>query len=144
MTRIDFYILPDADETRRQIFLCRLIDKAWRLGNRIRIHAPEAGHRARLDELLWTFDPGSFLPHERDDGNDHDADCPIVIGDATNTDNRELLVNEGPDVPASFATYPRIAEVVNQEATVRSAGRSRYAYYREQGCDLHHHTMEAG
>lgn len=141
MTRVDFYILDDSDETRRQSLVCRLVEKAWRLGNRIWIHASDDGHASTLDDLLWTFSQGSFIPHERADG-EWDRACPVIIGDTPPADDiRHLLVNESTQVPDFCAHFERIAEVVNQSDAVRQAGRSRYTRYRDHGYDLHHHRM---
>src|SRR3569832_2056639 len=72
MTRVDFYILPDASTDGRERLACRLADKAYRLGHEVYIHARDRQHAARLDELLWTFRAGSFVPHQRvDEGEEN-------------------------------------------------------------------------
>ncbi len=140
MTRVDFYILPDADETRRQTYVCRLVDKAYRLGHWVWIHTPTAEHAAALDERLWTFSQGSFVPHERAEGDE--PDCPVVLGEAIEpVRERQLLVNEGSEVPAWFDRFARVAEIVNQDEGVRRRSRERYAFYRDRGYELHHHRV---
>lgn len=142
MTRVDFYILPDADEDRRQVYLCRLVDKAYRLGHRVWIHVPDARRAAALDDRLWSFNQGSFLPHERAGDEEADPDCPVVLGESGDPgDARELLVNEDGDVPAFFTRFERVAEVVNQDDEIRRRGRERFAYYRDHGYELHYHKV---
>lgn len=142
MTRVDFYILPDADEDRRQVYLCRLVDKAYRLGHRVWIHVPEATRAAALDDRLWSFNQGSFLPHERAGAEDADPDCPVVLAEAGEPgDARELLVNEDAEVPAFFTRFERVAEVINQDEETRRRGRERYAFYRDGGHELHYHKV---
>lgn len=139
MTRVDFYILPDDDEDRRQVYLCRLVDKAWRMGNRVWIHVPEDARAEALDERLWTFSEGSFLPHERSgEGAD---DCPVILGGGDPDSARELLVNEDAEVPSFFSRFERVAEVINQDPESKSKGRARYAFYRDRGYELHHHEV---
>ena len=139
MTRVDFYILGDDDEAARQTYLCRLVDKAYRLGHRVWIHVPADERAAALDDRLWTFSQGSFVPHERGDAG---TDCAVVLaGDAGPADERELLVNEGAEVPAFCERFARVAEVVNQAPEARRLGRERYAYYRDHGYELHHHRV---
>ncbi len=141
MPRVDFYILADDDERRRLNYLCRLVEKAWRLGHRVWIHAPAGEHARVLDEHLWTFSQGSFVPHERA-GGEEEASCPIVIGDRPDdADARHLLVNEAEEIPPFIERFARIAEVVNQSPSIRSAARARYTRYRESGCELHHHQV---
>jgi DNA polymerase-3 subunit chi len=141
-TRVDFYILPDADEDRRQVYLCRIADKAWRLGHRIWIHAPANAHAAALDERLWTFSQESFVAHDRSGGETALA-APVVIGDGEEPDSdRALLINEDEDIPAFADRFARIAEVINQEDTTRRRGRSHYASYRDRGFELHYHRID--
>ena len=142
MPRVDFYILADGDEQRRIQYLCRLVDKAYRLGHRVWIRTPVPTHAAVLDERLWTFSQGSFVPHQRAGGEGERA-CPVVIGEQPGDgDERHLLINEGSEVPAFGDLFDRIAEVVNQDPETRAAGRARYARYRDAAYDLHHHQVE--
>lgn len=140
--RVDFYILGDANEERRLHYVCRLTEKAWRLGHTIWIHAPTGAHAEILDARLWTFDPAGFLPHERDDGGDP-ADCPVIIGTTMpGASGPDLLINELAEGVDDNCPATRIAEVVNQSPAIRDAGRSRYARYRDAGCELHHHRVD--
>lgn len=142
MTRVDFYLLPDADEIRRRKYLCRLVEKAWALGHRIWIHVPDADRARALDELLWTFRQGSFVPHERSDATDFDAACPVILGgNDADIAACDLLINEGEEVPPFFSRFPRVAEVVNQDDALRQLGRRRYVFYRDRGYELHHHQV---
>lgn len=140
MSRVDFYILPDDDELRRQSYLCRLVDKATRSGLRVWVHAPESAES--LDDRLWTFSQGSFVPHERA-GADADPACPVLIGASEEPpDEREVLVNDGDEIPSFVARFDRIAEVVNAEPDRRKRARERFRQYREQGHEMHHHEVE--
>lgn len=140
MTRVDFYILPDADEARRQTYLCRLVDKAYRLGHRVWVHVPVEDRAQALDDRLWTFSQGSFVPHERCSGDE--PDCPVVLGVGVEpAGERELLVNEDDEVPAFFSRFRRVAEVINQDDDIRRRGRERYIFYRDRGYELHHHEV---
>lgn len=141
MTRVDFYILSDADEDRREVCLCRVVDKAYRLGHRAWLHVPADARAAALDERLWTFSQQSFLPHDRV-AND-DGTSPVVIGDGREPgDGYSLLVNEDSAVPSFYTRFERVAEFVDQSEETRRHGRANYAYYRQQGCELHVHRFD--
>ena len=45
-------------------YTCRLLRKAWRAGNRVWV-AGSVDQLARLDAMLWAFEPGEFIPHLR-------------------------------------------------------------------------------
>ncbi len=140
--RVDFYILGDANEERRLHYVCRLTDKAWRLGHTVWIHVPSGAHADTLDARLWTFDPDGFLPHERNEDGDL-SDCPVIIGTTIPaTSAPDLLINEQGNIVDDGCRATRIAEVVNQSPAIRDAGRSRYARYRDAGCELHHHRVD--
>lgn len=142
VTRVDFYILPDADEHRRQVYLCRVIDKAYRTGHRIWVHAPANDRATALDERLWTFAQGSFVAHDRSGGETALA-APVVIGDGEEPDGgRALLINEDEEIPPFAGRFTRIAEVINQDDVTRRRGRAHYVYYRDAGFELHYHRVE--
>ena len=67
MTKIDFYLLdnngPADNSTGKSGFACRLTQKVFSQGYKIFIYADDLSLISKMDKLLWTFQPGSFLPH---------------------------------------------------------------------------------
>lgn len=139
MTSIDFYILADSAEARREQLACRLAEKAFGLGHRIYLNAADERQAHALDELLWTFRDGAFLPHAR---LADDASAPIVIGAGEEpAETPDLLINLAPEAPAFFTRFERVAEIVNDEPAVRDAGRERFRFYRDRGYALRTHKL---
>ena len=142
MARVDFYVLAQVDERARHVLACKLAEKAWRLDNTVYIHAGNQSDAEHLDELLWTFRDGSFVPHGlagRDDGTEA---SPIMIGSTdTGIGTRDLLINLCDDIPAFMEGFPRVAELVTSDATCREKSRKRYAAYRDQGHELNTHKL---
>lgn len=133
MTRIDFYVLASSDVHQRRLLACRLTEKAYRMGMKVYIHTPSEEDDQIVDELLWTFRQGSFVPHERQAVSTPEP-VAVVIGHATPPDDiRDLLINLAQRVPPSFDRFERLAELVDQDETVRQEGRRRYRIYKEQG-----------
>ena len=62
MTKIDFYLLDDNGQDKSR-FACRLAQKAFKQGCQIYIYADDQSLINKMDNLLWTFQQGSFLPH---------------------------------------------------------------------------------
>ena len=142
MARVDFYILAQADERARQTLACKLAEKAWRLDNSVYIHARSRADAEHLDELLWTFRDGSFVPHGVVGRDDDTGDSPIMIGcDDATLDNRDLLINLCDDIPPCVEGFPRVAELVTSDENCRSLSRKRYAVYRDQGHELNTHKL---
>ena len=64
MTQVDFYILPETTSDARWLFACRLVDKVQRMGMRVLVAMESEADARAFDELLWTFKPESFMPHQ--------------------------------------------------------------------------------
>ncbi len=45
-----------------------LLKKSLGAGWRVLVRAPDVEAQGRIDDLLWTYDAGSFLPHGVEDG----------------------------------------------------------------------------
>ena len=139
MARVDFYLLPQPGEDARQRFACRLAEKAWKLDNTVHIHVADGNAAARLDELLWTFRDGSFVPHEIEGQGATEA--PVTIGSTTPGSTRDLLINLDQSVPEFAATFPRVAELVTSDDDSKRRSRSRFVHYRDQGHTLETHNL---
>jgi DNA polymerase-3 subunit chi len=141
MTRIDFYILPGQDPYTRRVTACKLIEKAYRQGHAIYLKTDSAEESRQFDDLLWTFRQGSFVPHELASATD--GDVPVIIGhDAPPEGFSDVLVNMALAIPDGFDTFERVAEVVDQDETVRQAGRVRFKAYRDAGYPPETHRLD--
>lgn len=145
MTRIDFYILADASQHGRPLLACRLVDKAYRLGHRIYIHTESEQHTTHMDDLLWTFSQGSFLPHALSTSVT-DSAPPILIGHTHELSpacetGSDVLINLAGSVPLFFSRFARVAEIIDQSSSHKQAGRERYRFYRDRGYDLQSHNV---
>ena len=142
MARVDFYILAQADERARQVLACKLAEKAWRLDNTVYIHTRDRSDAERLDELLWTFRDGSFVPHGLAGSQDGTETSPIVIGCSEDgVETRDLLINLGDEIPTFAEGFPRVAELVTSDENSRQMSRKRYASYRDSGHELNTHNL---
>ncbi len=141
MTRVDFYILNDNAADARQRFVCRLAEKAWQQGNKVYIHTGDPALSTRIDEMLWTFSQGSFVPHGMD--NDPAADeADIHIGHGEEPRHHdEVLINLSSEVPLFFSRFKRVAEIIDGDENQRQQGRERFRFYRERGYPLESHNI---
>jgi len=142
MARIDFYVIERADERSRYTLACKLAEKAYRLENTVYIHTKSAADAKRLDELLWTFRDGSFVPHVVSN-SDGDAEAsPVVIGsDAKNVESRDLLINLCDEIPVFAESFPRVAELVTSDDDCKLMSRKRFAQYRDKGHSIQTHKL---
>ncbi|MGB5260371.1 MAG: DNA polymerase III subunit chi [Gammaproteobacteria bacterium] len=140
MTQVDFYILEDTATNARPLLTCRLTEKAWKQGHRIFINAASPQQLGELDDLLWTFRAGSFIPHAVYTGSDEAQ--PVALGhDTEPAGYNDVLVNLSDTVPAYFSRFERVAELVGGDEQQRAAARERYRYYQDRGYTLNTHKL---
>lgn len=141
MTRVDFYILGSQQEESRELFCCRLVEKAWQQGHRVYINTRDATQTQRLDQLLWTFRDGSFLPHEVYQGAE--GDTPVQLGHQLQPQHHhDVLVNLADETPLYFSQFSRLAEITTQQEEIAAAARKRFKFYRDRGYPLNHHSID--
>lgn len=141
MTKVDFYLLG-AGRDSRELIACRLVEKAWRLGHRVYLLAPDEPAAVELDELLWTFSQGSFVPHavcrQESDAGQH----PVLIGHAEPPAAlSDVLVSLAREVPPWFSRFARVAELVGADEAEKARARERFRFYRERGYPLDTHNL---
>ena len=141
MTRVDFYILRDTGESACALFACRLTEKAVMQGHQVYINAESAAQLLQLDDLLWTFRAGSFLPHAVDIGEDNGASPVLLAHDREPGNSHDVLVNLSNEVPTFFSRFNRVAELAGGNDAQRSEARNRYRYYKDRGYTLHTHEI---
>ena len=144
MTRVDFYVLNSSEADGRLELVCRLTEKAVNQGQPVFIHSRDKSLLARLDILLWTFRPGSFVPHgirePLEPASRIDAD-PVTLSAGEPAAEARVLINLDVAVPSFFSRFDRTLEVVDQQPLTRDAGRERYRFYKHRGYPLHHHAI---
>ncbi len=142
MARVDFYVLQRMDERSRHHLACKLAEKAYKLDHTVYIHTSGPDDARKLDELLWTFRDGSFVPHGLSIASDGTEASPVVIGsDSDGVETRDLLINLCDEIPPFAQSFPRVAEVVTSDENCRHLSRKRYATYRDQGHTINTHKL---
>ena len=140
MPRIDFYVLTQTGEQARQHFACRLAEKAYRLHNTVHIETASRADAERVNELLWTFRDGSFVPHHLLGAVD--LDSPVTVGcESADIAPKDLLINLSDDIPAFAETFVRIAELVSSDQDSKLRSRQRFTTYRDRGHEIETHKL---
>jgi len=142
MSQVDFYVLQTSGETSRQHFACRLAEKAYRLKNTVHIQVTDQRSAAHIDELLWTFRDGSFVPHEILHEVADEPASPVTIGSHSPPPGRcDLLINLGDGIPSAASAFPRVAEIVTSDDESKKRSRRLFAEYRNSGHKLDSHKL---
>lgn len=141
MTLVRFYILNDGTPGSRERFACRLAERGMREGMRTFINVNERPDCRRIDELLWTYNDQSFVPHAIL-GDDPDHDCAVGIGCGQEPgQDYQVLINLADDVPHFFSRFEKTLEIIDGQDAVKQAGRERYRFYQDRGYPLKSHPV---
>jgi DNA polymerase III subunit chi len=141
--RVDFYVLKSAAARQRWAFVCRLTEKAYLKDLKIVIVSDTLADAQALDELLWTFNDRSFIPHKVClDEQSVDPATAVHLTVETALPTADLLVNLAQRLPAQFQRYARIAEVIDADEERRRLGRERFKAYRELKLPLETHQID--
>jgi DNA polymerase-3 subunit chi len=140
--RVDFYVSTEAGDLARLRLACRVTEKAYLAKQRVVVYSDDAALLPRLDELLWTFGDGSFVPHDivAQDGAACEAPVALTTGPLP-AGAADVLVNLASAVPPFFEKFARVAEFLDARPEVRSAGRERFKVYRGKAIEPQTHNV---
>ncbi len=141
--RVDFYHLESSPVERA---LPQLLERVLASGQRAVVMAASDERIEALANLLWTYDPGTWLPHGTlKDG--FAAEQPIWLTTAEeNPNGAKMLVLTDGMASDRLADYDRCLDLFdgnNEEAT--AAARTRWSRAKAAGHELHYwQQTEAG
>lgn len=140
MPRADFYLIQKERFREDPLLLvCELAKRGYAANLPMLVLARDTAQAEALDDLLWSFDPDEYLPHQIA-GDDEDELCPILIATPEmDVPARPLLVNLRDGVPAG--TFDRVLEVVPADPSARGPLRERWKHYQSLGFELNKYDM---
>jgi DNA polymerase-3 subunit chi len=137
MADISFYILPTQSQHERYLFTCKLIEKAYRSGCFCYVLTDTTAQSQRIDDLLWTFRAGSFIPHQIYTG-DIPPVTQVLIGSLVPpVEWQKTVLN----LSSHCTEAERVLEILDNSEETKSVGRERYRHYKEAGHTLNTHKM---
>ena len=140
MPRADFYLIAKPRFAGQPLLLvCELARRACDNNQFTLVLARDAAQAEELDDLLWSFDPDAYLPHQIA-GDDEDELTPVlIVPPGTEAPPRPLVINLRDD--AWTAACERVLEVVPADPEARAPLRERWKQYQALGYDLNKHDM---
>lgn len=140
--QIDFYLLQPNANISKELLVCRITEKAYKLGHKIFIFCQNQEDTHNLDELLWTYKPDSFLPHNIQ-GEGPEPPPPIQLGYTTEPRGfNDILINMAPQYPSFYKKFLRIIEIVDSDDVSKENARKLYREYKKQGFNLNTHEIK--
>ncbi len=137
--QVDFYVLGDSAMTADQL-ACRLAMMAWEQGHKIAVLTETADLANKLDQLMWDYPAGRFLPHSAEPG---DTRSPVIIGksDMPLPAGSEVIINLAPTAISEPDRFKRLLEIVPGSPAQRTASRNKFRSYRDQGLNPVSHAI---
>ena len=129
--QVDFYVLASPTQSPHQL-VCRLALMAWEQGHRIAVVTADQDEAESLDEIMWDYPAGRFLPHQK---GPSPANSPICI-DVSSADinpDRDVVINLADTTVPEPARFSRLLEIVPGAEQKRQASREKFREYREMG-----------
>ncbi len=141
--KVDFYVLSGRSPQQRISFVCRLAAKAYLQDLSIVIWNDNAADAKLCDDLLWTFDDRSFVPHRLTHGGEPiDPQTPVhLMLELESVERADLLINLADRFPAALGRFSRVAEIVDADPERRRLGRERFKTYRDHKLALETHQL---
>ncbi|MGZ5585241.1 MAG: DNA polymerase III subunit chi [Methylobacter sp.] len=140
MAEVSFYILPTESLQDRYLFACKLIEKAYRSGSFCYVLTDSDEQSRIIDDLLWTFRAGSFIPHQIYNGELPELERVILIGSLNGPEHwQKVLFNLSSRYPDAGPKTERVLEILDNSETTKEAGRNRYRQYQQSGMKITTH-----
>lgn len=133
-TRIQFYFNAESPLA----LACELIGKAYGGGHQMAVRAPDGATAHQLDQLLWTLNQQSFIPHVIADSK-LAAQTPVIIDTADHPSPQshgDMLFNLAAETPPDFSGFRLVIEIVSQREEDKQPARLRWNHYKSAGLRL--------
>lgn len=142
MTEIRFYHLKTQGLEQA---LPGLLAKALGTGQRIIVKTADDDAAEKLNDILWTHNPNSFLPHgTKKDG--FAADQPIwITADDDNPNGAAILILTQGAACEDMTAFTLCCEIFDgQDPDAAQNARARWKLYKEKGLTLTYWQQSAG
>ena len=142
MPELSFYILQSESLHDRYFFACRLIEKAYQNGQFCYVLMDSLAEAQTLDDMLWTFRAGSFIPHQLVTQAPPNVVSQVLIGVQNAPPAwRSIVFNLSKQLPVNWESSTRILEILDDSENTKIAGRVRYSAYKQAGATITTHKI---
>ena len=129
MTQISFYLFEKSN-ARQVESACRLCRKILNQQAKIWWYCTDSNMQIELDEMLWTFDPQSFIPHGIDD-----IESSVCISAQLPPSHDCIIFNFNHHALEQIQNIRHIIEIVENNESAKQIGREKFKMYRQFGIE---------
>jgi len=130
-TKVMFHILADKG---LPLSHCACLQAAYfyRQKQKVFIYTQDQQQAHIIDELLWSFDANSFVPHNLKGEGPHYGSA-VEISWQSPTDRRPVLINLTDTVPNFANQFAHIIDFVPTDEQLKQKARDRFKICRQLG-----------
>ena len=122
MPKLSFYILSSENDKQRNFFSCKLIEKAYRNGHFCYVLTESEAQSRMLDNLLWTFRPNSFIPHQIYTGEIPAMTNTVLVGSLLPPKNwQKMVINLSQYILQDLTQTERLLEILDNQPQRKQA-----------------------
>lgn len=142
MPEVTFYVLNSTSLYERNLFACKLIEKAYNSGKFCYVLFDTIEECQRLDDMLWTFRAGCFIPHQLFVGTLPEITEQVLIGIKNAPSSwQNVIFNLSSQMPQNWQNGGRVLEILDNNDITKVAGRERYRTYKNAGIEIVTHKI---
>ncbi len=133
-SEVRFYHLELQSEEQ---VLPMLLSKALERGHKIVVKFADEGAMSRMDEYLWTYNAGSFLPHGSAKSGRAQAQPIWLTVEDENPNEADVLILCGGALSPAYGGYSLCCEMLNgHDPEALNAARGRWKQYKDAGVEV--------
>ena len=137
--QVDFYLLGETSPGAAKL-ACRLALMALERKQKIFIITDSGQAGKQLDELMWQYPEGRFLPHAMIDDQDS-TKAPVQIGTLSGLNPADVVINLCHEAVPQPERFSRVLEIVPYADEEKAASRVKFRVYRNLGLDPQTHEI---
>lgn len=135
-TQVMFYVVAQddtgAENKASLVHACFQAAYFYRQNQAVYILAENQEQAHEVDELLWSFNADSFVPHNLT-GEGPIKGAAVEIGWQAPKNRRPVLINLTREVPDFAKRFSMIVDFVPADEQLKQLARERYKSYRQSG-----------
>ena len=138
-----FYILNKAEDLK--ISVCKIIKEYYKKKYKIFVSSHSNDLVNELNNLLWTFEQISFIPHCTT--KNYDKNSPILLSGKDgfpkiiNLKEYDVWLNLDNEMEENYTDFEIILEIVSQNEKERMLSRKRYLNYQKNNFEVKHEKL---
>lgn len=131
-----------SDEQLHLHYACLQAAYFYRQNQRVFIYTQDQESAHNIDEMLWAFDPTSFVPHNLI-GEGPKQGAAVEISWQAPTNRRAVLINLTSDVPNFANQFSHLIDFVPADETLKEQARNRFRTCRQWNFNVAHQVASA-